>query len=170
MSASVETFRRYLNPVFIETGSYKGHGIQYALNAGFEEIYSIEILPEYFEMCSEKFKGNVNVNLILGNSAIVLEDLLRIINLRITFWLDGHLSGLPDVEPCPLLKELEIIGRHHIKNHTILIDDLRDWSIIGYGFNTEILKEKILLINGDYEFKFEDGHIPNDILVAYVDN
>ena len=170
MLASVETFKKYLNPVFIETGSYEGHGIQHAINAGFYKIYSIEILPLYFNYCYDKFQKYNNVHLILGDSSVVLWDLLKNINDRITFWLDAHLSGLPSVDSCPLLNELEIIGKHYIKNHTILIDDLRDWNIPTYGFNTETLKERILLINKDYKFSFADGYIPDDILVAYVDD
>jgi len=33
---------KYLNPIFVETGTYKGHGIAAALASGFPKIYRIE--------------------------------------------------------------------------------------------------------------------------------
>lgn len=165
MPASVGLFKKYLNPVFIETGSYYGEGIWHALNAGFKEIYSIEIKLEFFNICSGMFAGYNNIHLILGDSPIVLNEILNNINEPITFWLDAHIGDVIS----PLLEELEAIQRHPIKTHTILIDDLREWCVLRNRFNTDILKEKILLINENYKFSFEDGFIPNDILVAYVD-
>ena len=170
MPASVAIFKKYMNPVFIETGSFKGHGIQHALDAGFSQIYSMEILPRYYHYCSVRFEEDANIYIMHGDSTNILTNLLPRIDKRITFWLDAHLSSLPNVSSCPLLQELEIIRNHHIKNHTILIDDLRDWNIPTYGFNVETLKERILLINKDYKFLLEDGHVPNDILVGYVDS
>jgi hypothetical protein len=44
------------------------------------------------------------------------------------FWLDGHYSGgvteKADIET-PIMKELEYIFTHPVKNHLILIDDAR---------------------------------------------
>ena len=34
--------------------------------------------------------------------------------------------------------------------------------------SSEYIKEKILQINPNYNFAFEDGHVPNDILVAHL--
>ena len=171
MTAQQNLFKKYPNPVFVETGTYQGDGVQMALDAGFKTIYSIELIPEYYAYPVERFKGVENVHLILGDSHLVLDELLSKINEPITFWLDGHLGGgvcwLAKYDS-PLVQELEAIGRHHIKTHTILIDDLRDWHIETRGFDTEVLKRKILEINPDYVFTFEDGHVPNDILVAKI--
>jgi len=35
--------KQFLNPVFIETGLWRGHGVVAAIHAGFEKIYSIEV-------------------------------------------------------------------------------------------------------------------------------
>jgi len=51
MPASTELFQKYPNPVFIETGSCHGTGIQQALDAGFTEIYSIELSSIFYEEC-----------------------------------------------------------------------------------------------------------------------
>lgn len=38
--------KKYLNKNFVESGTYKRDGIQKALNAGFQKIYSIEVKKE----------------------------------------------------------------------------------------------------------------------------
>ena len=171
MPASKELFEKYPNPVFIETGSYRGDGIQLALDAGFKAIYSIELGMILYLNCIERFKGMDNVNITLGDSANMLPLVLKEINNPVTFWLDGHYSGEDTVmgnQNTPLIQELEAIKNHSIKTHTIIIDDLRTWYKDTHGFDTLDLMKKILEINPDYNFKLEDGFIPYDILVAYV--
>lgn len=169
MPASKEIFQKYPNPVFIETGSYHGDGIQLALDAGFKNIYSIELGWKLYNLCVERFKDNPDVHLILGDSGKILRDLLDIIKEPVTFWLDGHYSGgstaLGDIDS-PLMQELETIGNHLIKNHTLIIDDIRCWTINSHGFDKMVIMKKILTINPDYIFIFENGCIENDILIA----
>lgn len=169
-TASKELFQRYMNPVFIESGSFMGDGIQMALDAGFKKIYSIELSENLYRKCVVRFRDNENVNLIFGDSHLVLDDLLIGINERVTFWLDGHWAGDDTAigrYESPLIQELEAIGRHHIKNHIILIDDLRCWNRDVQGFDTEIIRQKCLEINPAYRFTFENGYMPNDILAAW---
>ena len=166
-----ELFERYPNPIFIETGSLHGNGIYHALNAGFKTIYSIELSPILYQECVDRYKDDSRVHLILGDSHLVMDELLSKINEQITFWLDGHYSGGDSVMgkyELPLIQELEAIGRHHIKTHTLIIDDLRCWSIPVQGFDTDMIIAKCLEINPDYSFIFEDGYIPKDILVAIL--
>ena len=164
MSAREGFFDRYPNPIFIETGSCIGDGIQLALYAGFKTIYSIELSPSLYQHCVDRFRSCDNVHLIFGDSEIVLAELLSRINEPVTFWLDAHASGGETVggEEPALWKELEAIGKHSIKTHTILIDDLRVWRC------TEKLIAIIKAINPAYTFTLEDGFVPKDILVAKI--
>jgi hypothetical protein len=155
----------------VETGSWHGDGIQQAIDEGFTEIYSIELSHALHERCNDRFKDNKFVTLIEGDSHLVLDAVLKPINDQITFWLDGHFSGDDTVMGkfnSPLMQELDCIARHHIKTHTILIDDMRDWYKANHGFDVNMIKGKILAINPSYKFSFEDGVVPNDILVAQV--
>jgi hypothetical protein len=168
MPASKELFQKYMNPVFIETGTFQGKGVQQALDAGFSKIYSIELSIELYNECVQGF-NNDKVFLLLGDSAEVLPTLIKEINEPITFWLDGHYSGTGTAlgsQNTPLLQELESIRLHPIKTHTILIDDLRGWYKDTQGFDTLDLMKIILTINPDYVFTLENGYVPNDILVA----
>jgi hypothetical protein len=171
MPAGKELFQKYMNPVFIETGSLVGDGIQHALNAGFKTVYSIELSKALYDICVNRFKSYDNVHIILGDSSKELDLLLNMIKEPATFWLDGHDSGggtaRGEIES-PLMQELEIISKHPIKTHTLIIDDLRCWHKEIQGFDTEIIKSKCLEINPGYSFIFEDGFIENDILVAKI--
>jgi len=174
MPITESVLSRYLNPFFIETGSYDGDGIQTALNVGFNNIISIELSDHFFEVCKAKFINYEEVELVLGDSSKVLGSVLGKIQDSVTFWLDGHYSGagtaMGDIE-CPLLRELELISRHPIKNHKILIDDMRLWRVNSiYGFGDEEIRRAILKINPTYKFNYENGYVKNDILVATVDD
>ncbi len=168
-----DVFTKYPNRYFIETGSFLGDGVQMALEAGFEQIYSIELAPHYYQHCCSRFASYPNVTILQGNSTTVLPELLKHIDSPATFWLDGHYScginsGKGDTN-CPILAELENIRQHPIKTHTILIDDIRLFGTIHFDFIA--LKEvigKILTINPNYKICFEDGVVPNDVLVAYI--
>lgn len=167
-----EVFRHHLNETFIETGSYLGDGIQNALDAGFQHVYSIELAPHHYHRCCNRFAGNPKVHLYLGDSSVVLSQILQNINEPVTFWLDGHYSWGDTAKGetnTPLMKELAIIAEHPIKTHTILIDDVRQFGTVEFDFlkQDEIL-DMLRAINPDYIFYYEDGYQKNDVLVAKI--
>lgn len=177
MPALPDLFGKYKNSVFIETGSYLGDGVQLALNAGFDKVISIELSDYHFNICVERFKGNSKVEIVKGESFKVLPEILAKINTKITFWLDGHYSegGTALGEyAIPILQELEAISIHHIKEHTILIDDMRCMvrNPPHVNFDKEDVINKIYGVNPSYRITYENGTmfgqylLPNDILVA----
>jgi hypothetical protein len=165
---------KYKNPVFFETGTYLGDSVELALKVGFSKINSIEI-EEYLQKENTiKFQQQINegkVELITGDTILVMEDIIKNLDKPTTFWLDAHVDrGITGVKKCPLYEELNFIAKSNIKTHTILIDDVRlfgsgNW---GKGIIMEEIKTKILQINPNYNITFEDGHIPYDILVAHI--
>ena len=165
-------FQKYKNTeYFFESGTHVGQGVQKALDAGFTNIISVELAPHYYERCTYIFKDNPYVHLYMGDTEDLLEGLISPINEPITFWLDGHNSGYDTAwgkHESPLMQELEIIKKHPIKTHTLIIDDLRCWEKPHYNFDKEDIISFVKTINPDYEITYEDGHIKNDILVAYI--
>lgn len=170
--SSAGLFAKYPNTYFIESGSCEGDGIQKALAAGFPIIYSIELAPHFYQHCLRLFKGQPKVNLYQGDSTEVLPLILQQIDAPATFWLDGHYSWgntARGATNSPILKELESIKAHPIKTHTILIDDVRQFGTVEFDFiELDEIVQKILEINPNYTISFEDGHVPNDILVAEI--
>lgn len=166
-------FLNFPNKVFIETGSHMGDGVQKALEANFEQIISIEIADIYFNHCKNKFFIYDHVEIVQGDSFKVLPSILEKIDHPITFWLDGHHScgntGIGEYW-APLIQELEAISKHHVKTHTILIDDMRCWKDPNpnHGFITEDILKMIHHINPDYNISYIDGCQADDIMVAQV--
>lgn len=163
-------FGKFYHKYFIETGSYIGDGITDALESGFNEICSIELSEKYYLYCKEKFANHSNVHCYLGDSGKILEEIMADIQEPVTFWLDGHYSsgGTARGETnTPLLRELEIIKKHCIKNHTIIVDDIRLLGTEEFDFiSLSKVIEMILDINPNYTISYHDGYFQNDILVA----
>lgn len=168
-----EVLQKYKNPYFLETGTAYADCVRLALEVGFDKIYSIEIDNSLQEKNIERYKNEINsgvLNLITGDSLLVIKSLISEIHKPTTFWLDAHVDFGPNgVKRCPLYEELEAISTNPIKNHTILIDDVRIFGTHwGEGIELNTLKEKLKQINSNYKFSFEDGFAPNDILVASI--
>lgn len=178
-------FKKYnYNNYFVETGSYKGEGIQKALDAKFKNIISVEITPLYFDLCVKKFKQDKNVKIIMGDSSKDLGNIISKIKAPITFWLDGHYTEnttlfSEEAGWFPLMQELEAIKNHKIKKHTIIINDMRCFHESYLYFNKhniakQAIINKILEINPKYQISFIDGYnernelVKDMILVAQV--
>lgn len=165
----------FLNPVFVETGTFEGKGISLALKAGFPKVYSIEIDENIARDAKIRFSDNPQVKIFHGSSSIDLWKMIEFIDEPITFWLDAHIyPPRPDGgKNCPLLEELEQIKKHPIKTHTILIDDMHCCNTQAFDYlGKKDFIEKILEINPDYEITYveggDDGEYPNNIMVARV--
>jgi hypothetical protein len=168
---------------FIETGTYKGDTVQTAIEYGFNEVHSIEIEPNLFKECQNRFKDNKNVHIWNGDSPDVLrENIIPSLKEPSTFWLDAHRSmalqtpGSDKYGRCPLLHELDAISESPIKNHLIIADDVRLFGTIGWGYlKKEDYIEKLMKINPNYVLEYLDGGFSfgrqfpeKDILVAFI--
>ena len=158
----------------METGTAKGICVEYAIEAGYKLICSIEANQESWQKNVEKFKDNPSVKILHGNSGDVLGELLGVITKPITFWLDAHPLREFNMGT-PILKELSAIYNSGVKDHTILIDDMiyyRRSAWLATENSTRRVSDKdvidaIRTINPDYNIYFIDGDCEeNDILVA----
>jgi hypothetical protein len=168
----LETYKN--GDTFIETGTARGDGIEAALEAGFDHIISIEINPGVYADATKRFIDAPGVNIMLGDSAKVLKAIMPLLNRPVLFWLDAHWSTgepeLPTMDKCPLLRELQAIASHTIKDHVIMVDDMRyfrpglpQW----HDIQIPEIEEAVRAINPDYHIDYEVGLVPNDILVAH---
>ncbi len=191
MSITLDVLSKYKNMYFVETGTYLGDTVNNALKIGFNNIYSIELSEDLYVQNIEKYQNNKNVSLFCGDSSKILFDVIKNINSKITFWLDAHYSGGNTVKGkknCPIINELNLIKKHKLKNHIILIDDIRLFgknyllhedlvslseekknTCLFIDIEEDYIKEKIMQINKKYQFRYENGNKNNDILVAYCE-
>jgi hypothetical protein len=96
--------------------------------------------------------------------------LLPGVTTRCTFWLDAHEcgSGAGDAKDCPLLEELSLIAMHEIKEHTILIDDVRLFGTDSFPSVDQVIGI-IKAINPVYKIIYvNSSDFIEDILVAKV--
>ena len=120
--------KKYNIKNFVETGTHVGDTLAYI--AGNTDIFctSIELSDYYFNLNRERFLSYENVNLIKGDSGIVINELISSIQNPTLFWLDGHYSGgitgKGSLET-PISLELESILNSDIEGHIILVDDAR---------------------------------------------
>ncbi|OIO19907.1 MAG: hypothetical protein AUJ23_01135 [Candidatus Magasanikbacteria bacterium CG1_02_32_51] len=148
--------------IFVETGT-AGGGTVDALKKYFTKVYSIEIDDRLFNNAKNKFFNDKNVEILHGDSGVVLTKLMQQINEPALFWLDGHYSGENTGRgslETPIMSELNAIFEHNIKNHIILIDDARCFDGTNDYPKIEELKDFIKQKNPNFNIE-----IKNDILI-----
>ncbi|HEY4504029.1 MAG TPA: hypothetical protein VJJ28_02895 [Candidatus Paceibacterota bacterium] len=150
-------FRKRFKPrIFVETGTYKGEMVE-AMRRKFKKIYTIELADGLYEKARVKFAKYPHIHLFHGDSQQILPKILKEINEPTLFWIDAHWSGGETTfinAHSPVQYELQFILDHHIKNHVILIDDVRNFvGIDGYPKSSAI--EQMAKSYG-YEFENKD--------------
>ena len=161
----LSVLKKYRQPCFVETGTFRGGAIHTALEAGCDRIYSTEISDFYHAEVAAKYKDNKNVHLFHGDSLDMLPRMLLEVDEPAVFWLDAH------YETTPVLEELACISKHkYAARHTIMIDDVRIFRAVAYWAAktslTAVLQHVASLFPTHYT-RVEDSNIePRDILVV----
>lgn len=139
-SSNCKTIRnlriRHSCNVFVETGCFVGNSLNYALQQGFERLYSCDIDQEMIDHCNYYFRNYKNLTIYKNTSTEFLELLLpQLAQDKIVFYLDAHLPEhdknngkviLDSELNFPLQQEIEIINRIRPNSQDVIIcDDLR---------------------------------------------
>jgi len=160
----LEIGARYNCSTLVETGTYLGDTVKVARRY-FDRVLSVELSEDLYLTNIERFEKSRNVYLWQGNSGVRIQEMISlIIGSRALFWLDAHYSGAgtaKDEEDCPLISELEAIGKHPRRDHCILIDDARCFGHDEGYPPIALVMEKLLAINSEYYV-----HIENDCIMA----
>lgn len=180
MSIKKETLVNNINYFFIETGTYKGETTRAAFDVGFKEIHTIELQNQLYNESKNNLCDLIHTNRVFlhkGDSGVILEKILSRVNKKSTILLDAHIDGgnyvegvTPRIRTCPLYDELNCIKNHHIRNHTIIIDDLRILGRVGWGTEValDMIMSMIMDINKNYKILYDDGETINDVLIAKI--
>jgi len=188
ISFDLENIRQTHNCMnYFETGLWdprQNVSSKQALKCNFDKVFCIEIRKDWVKLGQQIFKEDIES----GRYNLYLDDSTNMKNYltgdewkhKTMFFLDAHVdnSNIHNyTKKCPLFEELSAIGNLERKDHIILIDDLRiikgrqfPWGERSYGNINflEQIKNKILSINENYKFSTLNGHIENDVLIAYI--
>lgn len=124
---------RYKLDTFIETGTFRGESLLYALKYQFNRLISVELSNKHFVNAMNMFKHETRVQLIHGNSTDVIKRIDYSEFDHILFWLDAHLPqrtddtiDVTDLDTIfPLKVELEHLLNIRGSKDVFIIDDLR---------------------------------------------
>lgn len=174
MTLPTEVLKKYVSPLFVETGSYDGRTIQQALDVGFARVISVEIDPIYASICRQRFQEDHRVQVWEGDSLDLLWDMIKDLNEPITYWLDAHCQEDHYGKiKAPLLYELDIISNQPLLQESIImIDDRRlfghiDSPNVWQPITEEIVVNKLCMIMHNSLIVYEDSKAAkNDILVC----
>lgn len=126
--------RRFNIRTFIETGTFFGDTIAELLDE-FELLISIELDPVLHNKSQQRFAGESKVRILLGDSGVLLGDVVPSLKGPALFWLDAHYSGSVTARgetETPIQRELSIVLGDKRFEHSVLVDDARDFGSRGY--------------------------------------
>lgn len=132
--------------VLVETGTFRGDTI-WSLRHKFDRLYSIELDEALYAAAVRRFAGMNKVTLVQGDSGEKLHEVVKSIDTRTLFWLDGHYCGEGTglgVEEAPVYRELEAVFGHRIQDHIVLFDDARCFEGRGGYPKVDELREWVL--------------------------
>jgi len=140
-----EYAEKYKTSIFVETGTYLGDMVC-AMKDYFNQIYSIELSNEFYEMAKKRFAGEKKIQLIHGDSGTELKKIIDTIDRPALFWLDGHYSGGATAQgdiDTPILSELTHIFSSD-RPHVVIIDDAHCFGIDPAYPSKDELREFVL--------------------------
>lgn len=165
-----DLIRPYVLPskVFVETGTNYGQGVQAAIDAGFETIYTCEANSDVFDgyVPPDRRGGTSLVQRYRMPSVEFLTRVMPLFDRPVTVFLDAHAVG--DI---PILEELNVlVNRSRRDDHVIMVDDVRmmgtpDW----LNISKEEIVDSLKLVNPGYTITYVDTTNANkDLMVAYL--
>jgi len=146
--------------ILVETGTFSGQMVE-AMRKHFDHIYSIELSREYHEAAKKRFAAFPHIELLLGDSGVVLQSVVEGLERPALFWFDGHYSGgitARGSKDTPIVEELGCVYSSHLK-HVVIIDDARLFGADpGYPTLAEI-RDYVLARNRDVTINVVDDAI-----------
>jgi len=174
--------------IYLETGlddPTRDISCKKALSSSFRKVYTVEIRDDLVNTARSLFRNDIDngrLNIIHGDSANLESYIVGNPDFsdKVVFYLDAHIdnSNITQnyIARCPLMFELDAISKLPRNDNVIAIDDVRilreshPWGETRYGHASyiDMIQQRIKRINPDYQFKYMDGYVPGDVLVAYI--
>ena len=163
MPITASMLRQYVQPTFIETGTFKCEAVDLARQLGFQMIHTIDLCQSYVD--AAKAKGYHAA--YCGDSPDVLAKILPVIDGPITFWLDAHPFERPlDIfhTRFPLMRELRAIHQYaNDAKHVLLMDDMR----VMNAWEKQLLLHGLQLLWPDGVVRWHGDRYCDDDILCY---
>ncbi len=129
---------------YVETGTGAGDCLRYAVQFDFKKLKSVEIYPQVYDRIKNGFSDS-RVELFLGNSYELMEQMVKNLEGNTLFFLDAHFPGADfhfetytstkDYDTrLPLEREVRTLNSvRDLSNDVIIIDDLRVYEDNNYS-------------------------------------
>jgi len=133
--------RRFQLQRFVETGTHHGDTLAIVANDPRNQCTSIELSPLYAQRARLCFGKYPNVNILEGDSGLLMPQVVKALDKPCLFWLDGHYSAgdtAKGQKNTPISQELAAVFASPIQGHVVLVDDIR-------------------LFNGTHDYPFLDA-------------
>lgn len=117
---------RYELRELVETGTYLGDMIS-ATRSTFDRVRSIELHPELCARARQRFARDSGVQILHGDSSLLLPRIVADLARPALFWLDAHWSEAQTARGAvetPIVSELQCLLRSTLGN-VALVDDIR---------------------------------------------
>ena len=144
--------KHYLNKYnlkkFIESGTHIGDTVAYIARQDGVKVLSIEFDDLLFAKAKKRFASNNNIEIMLGDSGLILPKIITNSSDPTLFWLDGHYSGIGTacgVTNSPIENEIDAILKSGAHQNVVLIDDVRCFNGCDGYTRLDLLMEKIRL-------------------------
>lgn len=162
MTLKPEVLKRYMSDVFVETGTYDGRGVKFAMGCGFKRVITVELDPVRAATSRKELAGISGVEFHEGDSSDILPKILAELDEKATIFLDAHPITGADVckfgrKKWPLTEELKMIAAHSKRrDHHILVDDRHDFGL--FETTDDMIFRLLYEINPKYTIAIEPNH------------
>ena len=149
--------KKYNVSILVETGTYMGDMVE-AQKRVFDKVYSIELDDKLYREAVKRFRYDRNITIKQGDSGTKIFEIVKEIEKRALFWLDGHYSGgitAKGSKDCPILEEIDGVFSGKIKNHILLVDDARCFVGENSYPTKEALYDYVLKHNKNYKMSVD---------------
>lgn len=161
----------------VETGTYLGNTTE-ALATLSDNVYTVEINPDFYSKACERFKKNKNIKLFNMPTADFLNNYLSSMNQPIFLFLDAHsierqwneYENTNSINE-PLINELIIIAKIKIKP----VIAIHDFSVPIYycdgrhkGYTYKSIEKYLINIYGENEYKYYYNGPGANVGIIYI--
>jgi hypothetical protein len=146
---------------FVETGTYRGDTLA-VVSKRVPRSVSVELDPHLAARARRRFARHPEIEIVEGDSAVRLPEIVAKLDRPALFWLDGHYSSgvtaLGD-KYSPIEEEIHAVLGERRPDHIVLVDDARLFVGDGEYPSLSAVRESVASLRPGWSFAVVDDII-----------